>query len=169
MADALHAALFRLSPRRLRLAAAARGTVLEVGGGLNLPEYRGVERVVVVDASDDLSSLEPESFDTAVCTFALCTARDPVGLLRTLRRLLRTDGRLLFLEHVRGGGLRSVLQRAARPVWQRVFRGCRPDRDPVASIRDAGFLITDLDRFTIRMAAPIVSPAVQGVAKKKAA
>ena len=185
----LHSALFGLVPRRERLAAAAKGVVLELGGGLNVPYYRDVERVVVaepdvarhpalldgvaaaavaveVHESDiEGSEFRAASFDTVVCSFALCAVPDPPATLRVIARLLAPHGRLLFLEHVRSGGVRGTMQQVASHMWQRMFDGCHPDRDTVGSIRDAGFLVTDLDRFSIRLAAPVVRPAVHGVAK----
>jgi SAM-dependent methyltransferase len=185
----LHSALFGLVPRRERLAAAARGVVLELGGGLNVPYYRDVDRVVVVEPdvrrhaalldrvaasavavevheSDvDESAFSQATFDTVVCAFTLCAVADPPDTLRLIHRLLRPEGKLLFLEHVRSGGVRGTIQQLSGPIWPRLFHGCHPDRDTVAAIRDAGFLVTDLDRFSIRLAAPVVRPAVRGVAK----
>lgn len=154
-----------LGDRRRRLVASARGEVADVGGySDNGPHYPA--GVSVHDlAADEVASLAGVTFDTVVVTFTLCRAADPGRLLAAVRGLLRPDGRLLFLEHVRGGGLRGTMQRVASPVWQRAFDGCRPDRDPVESIRAAGFFVTDLDRFSIRLAAPVVRPAVHGVAR----
>ncbi|MBA3653036.1 MAG: methyltransferase domain-containing protein [Actinobacteria bacterium] len=157
-----------LGDRRRRLLAAARGRVLDVGGYVhNGPHYPpGVD--VHDIAVEEVDGLDTAPFDTVVCTLVLCTVDDLRTTLAGLRARLAADGRLLFIEHVRGGALRSVGQRVARPLWQQAFSGCRPDRDTVAAVRAAGFLITDLDRFTVRLAAPVVSPAVQGVAKKAA-
>jgi SAM-dependent methyltransferase len=178
------------------LVAAARGRVLEIGGGLgrNLPHYRDVESVAFVEPDpglrsglmqrvaaapvpvvvhdigvDELDSLPAGAFDAVVCVLVLCGIERLDDALRAMARRLTPDGRLLFLEHVRGGGVRAAAQRAAAPTWRRVFGGCRPDRDTVAAVRAAGYLVTDLDRFTMRLAAPIVSSAVQGTARKQVA
>ncbi len=158
-----------LDLRRRRLLASARGRVLEIGGGIgrDLPDYPKVDSVTFVEP-DEVDSLSPAVFDTVVCMLVLCTVDDLDGALRAIARRLAPDGRLLFLEHVRGGGVTSVAQRVVRPAWQRFFAGCRPDRDTVAAVRAAGYLITDLDRFSMRLTVPVVSPAVQGIAKKVA-
>jgi SAM-dependent methyltransferase len=189
----LHSALFGLVPRREGLVAKARGVVLELGGGLNVPYYRNVDRVVVVEPDAgrhgallsrvagaavevevhevdiEAGELPQAGFDTVVCTFALCTVPDPTRTLGAIRGLLRPEGRLLFLEHVRTGGLRGTMQHVASHMWQRMFDGCHPDRDTITSIRDAGFAVTDLDRFSIGFAAPVVRPAVRGIALQAAA
>lgn len=182
-----------LADRRRRLLADVTGRVLEVGGGtgLNLPHYPGgLEQVVVVepDAAMRERLLErvpavaspvevhetgiedapfaDESFDTVVSTLSLCTVPDLDAALRTIRRVLRPDGRLLFLEHVRAPGLQGVAQRATAPVWTRVAAGCHPDRDIVTAMRSNGLAVTDLDRFRIRLAPnPLINFAVQGVAR----
>ena len=163
-----------MAERRRRLLATARGAVLEIGGGtgLNLRHYgRDVEGVVVLepdaamrkrmepnlgaapvpvelrDESIEDADLEPGSFDTIVCTLVLCTVPDQARALDKIRRVLRPGGHLLFLEHVRDIGIRSRVQRVATPVWRRLAAGCNLDRDTVNAIRDAGFVVTDCDRY----------------------
>jgi SAM-dependent methyltransferase len=154
-----------LGDRRRRLLALARGRVVDVGGFLdNGPHYPAGVSVHDVGA-DELAALPESGFDTVVCTLVLCTFDDVGRALAAVRRVMAPDGRLLFLEHVAGGPTRRLLQRLAAPGWSRVFDGCHPDRDTVAAVRDAGFFITDLDRFFFRAAAPVISPGVQGVAR----
>jgi SAM-dependent methyltransferase len=186
-----------LADRRRRLLAKAQGVVLEVGGGTgaNLPLYPsvGVSRVVVLEpdgamrrrlharvatatvpvevvgAGIEDAPLADGSFDTVVSTLVLCTVTDPVAALHRMRALLRPDGRLLFLEHVAGAGLLGRAQHAARPVWQRLLGGCHPDRDTVGTIRTAGFVVGECDRFELPKMARLARPAAQGVAYPKVA
>ncbi|HVF33346.1 MAG TPA: class I SAM-dependent methyltransferase [Acidimicrobiales bacterium] len=162
-----------LGDRRRRLLAEARGEVVEVGGGTgrNLPYYRDVARVVVLEPDGamrarlltrvDASAVPvevhevgieesglPDGFaDTVVASLVLCTVASPEVALAEIRRLLRPDGRLLFLEHVRSPGLRGRLESAVSPVWARtVGAGCHLDRPTLDSLRSAGFAITDCHR-----------------------
>ena len=153
--------------RRRRLLASARDQVLDVGGFVdNSPHYPAGASVHDVGL-DELTVLPDGAFDTVVCTLVLCRVSDLAETLATLRRVLSPDGRLLFLEHVRGARARAVMQRLSAPAWSRVFEGCHPDRDTVAAVRQAGFLITDLDRFAFRTAAPVIAPGVHGIARPK--
>ena len=112
--------------RRAAVLAHARGTVVELGAGtgLNLPHYppdvelvltepeppmsrRLLERLAqsgrqarVLQAPADRVPLPDGSVDTVVCTLVLCTVPDLDATLTEIRRLLRPDGRLLFIEHV---------------------------------------------------------------------
>lgn len=162
-----------MADRRRRLIADARGEVVEVGGGTgrNLAYYREVDRVVVlepdaamrtkllarlssarVDVEVHESGIEdttlPDGFaDTVVACLVLCTVPDQAAALGVIRRILKPDGRLLFLEHVRSPGLRGRVQSAVTPVWSRTAgAGCHLDRPTLDAVRAAGFAITDCHR-----------------------
>jgi ubiquinone/menaquinone biosynthesis C-methylase UbiE len=104
----------------------ARGRVLEVaiGTGRNLPRYpadvtiTGLElspamltiaRQRATDLGRDVDLKEGDaehlpfddaSFDTVVCTLALCTIPDPAAAVAEMRRVLAPGGRLLLLDHI---------------------------------------------------------------------
>jgi len=100
-----------------------------------------------------------------VCTLVLCTVDDLPGSLARLRSWLTPAGRLLFLEHVRAFGARGRIQSLATPVWSRIVPGCHLDRDPVVAMRDAGFAVTDCERFHMPLGNALVGAAVQGAAR----
>jgi SAM-dependent methyltransferase len=82
------------------------------------------------------------SFDTAVCTFTLCSVADPAGVLAELRRVLVPGGRLLFLEHGRSpdAGV-TKWQDRIEPLWKVLAGGCHLTRPIGGSIAQAGFAI----------------------------
>lgn len=159
---------------RSQLVPTARGVTLEVGvgSGLNLRFYGDqVERLIAVDPSTELLRmarkrargsafpieflarageelpLERASIDTAVVTFALCTIPDPGRALGEIRRVLKPDGELLFVEH----GLSPDepvrrWQRRLNPLWRRVAGGCNLDRRIDELISTAGFKFDPLAR-----------------------
>lgn len=162
-----------MADRRRRLVAEARGEVVEVGGGTgrNLPYYRDVDRVVVLEPDRSMrarllerldaaavpvevheSGIEdttlPDGFaDTVVSSLVLCSVESPAVALAEIKRLLKAGGRLLFLEHVAVPGLRGRVQSAMTPLWSRTAgAGCHLDRPTLDSIRSAGFAITDCHR-----------------------
>ncbi|MGE3843084.1 MAG: class I SAM-dependent methyltransferase [Vicinamibacterales bacterium] len=114
---------------RKRLLARVRGPrVLEVGVGTgrNLPLYDPSLEVDAIDfsprmlararlvrpqAAIRLALMDAEAlmwpaatFDTVVSTCVFCSVPNPLRGLAEIRRVLRPDGRALFLEHVRPGG-----------------------------------------------------------------
>lgn len=164
-----------LAARRQRLVAEAVGRVLEVGGGTgrNLPLYRDVEQVVVLEPDAAMrrrllervaaaavpvevhetaleeSGLPDASFDTVVVSLVLCSVADQGRALAEIRRLLKPGGRLLFLEHLQAPGWPGKLQAAATPLWKRLAGGCHLDRPTLDAMRRAGLAVTDCDRWWV--------------------
>ena len=151
----------------------AHGEVLElgVGSGLNLPFYdasrvarvtgidisrpllrRAVPRaqqasvpVELIEASAEALPFDAASFDSIVVTYSLCSMEDPARAAAEARRVLRSGGDLMFVEHGRAPdrGTRWW-QRLLNPFWRRVSGGCRLDRDMPAVLRAAGFELDEL-------------------------
>jgi len=151
----------------------ARGEVLEVGigSGLNLRFYSSeVKRVYGVDPSLELQEmarvraekisldvefftqsaeevlpLGPRSIDTVVVTWSLCSIPNPSRALAQLKRVLKAEGRLIFLEHGRAADPGVVVwQDRITPIWKRIGGGCHLNRQVDSLIREAGFQISEL-------------------------
>ena len=137
--------------RREQLIPKATGFVLEVGigSGLNLPFYSpSVTRLRGVDPSAELISMarnkvdlvtfpveltcasaerlhmDPNSIDTVVTTWALCSIPNPLEALHEMKRVLKPGGRLLFIEHGHSPDPKvQAWQRRINPLWRRVAGG----------------------------------------------
>ena len=147
----------------------ARGRTLEIGSGtgLNLAHYpddldelvlaepdpsmrkrlqtavrRGGHKARVIDAPAEQLPVADASIDTVVSTLVLCTVRAPDLALREIRRVLRPNGQLLFIEHVRSDSatLARWQDRLAGP-WQRFAEGCRCNRATLELMGACGFLL----------------------------
>ncbi len=183
-----------LRRRRRRLLARARGRVLELGAGtgLNLRHYPdGLEELIlaepdaamrrrlsrrvrrhgngaqIVDAVAERLPLADNSVDTVVSTLVLCTVDDPQQALSEIARILRPDGELLFVEHVRSGSVRLArLQDALCEPWRRFACGCHCNRATVDHMRACGFEL-DAQQAAWRTMPPIVRPLTIGLARPK--
>jgi len=153
---------------RRRVAARARGRVLEIGAGTGSqlrwywpgasvtalePDAAMAERarrrakrarapVVVVEGSAEQLPFADASFDAVVSTFSLCTIGDPEAALEEVRRVLVPGGDLLLVEHVHLAwqpGRR--LQSRFAPAWAAFAGGCRLDRDTLGLAERVGFTI----------------------------
>jgi ubiquinone/menaquinone biosynthesis C-methylase UbiE len=163
--------------------ARARGQVLEiaVGTGRNLAYYPPAVEITGVELSSamaglararardlgravdlrvgDAQSLEfpDESFDTVVCTLALCTIPDDRAAVAEAWRVLRPGGRFLLLEHVRSP-LRSVRagQRLLEPLFLR-FAHDHLLREPLDHLRAVGFDVERQERYSLGIVERIVA------------
>ena len=167
----------------------ARGRVLEIGVGTGLsfahypPEVElvGVDPsapmlrrararaaqlgrgVTLIEAPAEELPFEESSFDTAVSLAVLCSVRDPAHALRELRRVLRPDGRFIFLEHARSedAKLARWQDRLERP-WGWVAGGCHPNRPTLERIESAGFELVEVEHKDLPEVPRLVRPNVMG-------
>lgn len=184
-----------LGEMRAELLASARGRVLELGAGtgLNIPHY-GAEQVTeliltepdphmakrlrrraaalqipshVVETGAEQLPFDDHSFDTIVSTLVLCTVHDADRTAREAARVLKPDGRLLLIEHVRAaeGSSRARWQDRLERPWNRVGAGCHPNRDTAATL-GASFDVSALqaDQMPGSLSA-LVKPLIKGPAR----
>ena len=84
--------------------------------------------------------LAAASVDRVVTTWTLCTIPDPVAALREMCRVLRPEGRLIFVEHGRAPEPTVVRwQDRLTPLWRRVAGGCHLNR-PIDRLLSLGGL-----------------------------
>jgi ubiquinone/menaquinone biosynthesis C-methylase UbiE len=150
----------------------AAGDVLEIGigTGRNLAYYPQGVRLVGVELSEEMLAiakhraehshveadlrlgdaqkldLPDESFDTVVCTLSLCSIPDDLRAVQEAWRVLRPNGRMVLMEHVRS------------PVWpvrivQTVLdwitvrlEGDHQLREPISHLQAAGFEVEYSER-----------------------
>jgi ubiquinone/menaquinone biosynthesis C-methylase UbiE len=179
---------------RKELLAHAHGRIIDVGSGtgLNLAHYpdeldelvlaepdpamrRRLERRLqrsgrparIIDAPAERLPFPDESIDTVVSTFVLCTVDNPELALREIGRVLRPDGELLFIEHVRADSptLSAWQNRLATPWWH-FARGCHCNRATAQLIATSGLMLDDLHERSWHAMPPIVRPLVTGRARR---
>jgi SAM-dependent methyltransferase len=180
-----------MSDRRKDLLAGAVGRVLEIGAGtgLNLahygsevesltltepepPMYRRLQRraqeltpgAMVLRAPAEDLPFEDDSFDVVVSTLVLCGVSDQPRALRELHRVLRPEGQLLFLEHVRSDDAGLARRQDRMNGLNRFLVGCECNRATLDSIGSAGFEVTMVEHGTFPKAPSFVRPLIVGTA-----
>lgn len=163
----------QLLPYRARVIGGAEGRVLEIGIGscLNLPFYSSRVREVIglepvprlvamarreasgsslpvtfIEGSAEAIPLDDASIDTVILTWTLCTIPDAVLALHEMRRVLRPDGQLLFVEHGRAPEARvQGWQDRLTPTWKCIAGGCHLNRPIDTMIEDNGFAMVQIE------------------------
>jgi ubiquinone/menaquinone biosynthesis C-methylase UbiE len=181
-----------LGDLRSRLLGDLDGDVLEIGAGTgaSLPHYERASRVVALEPDPSMAKRLPEkvaaarvpvevvagsaeaipyadeSFDVVVSTFMLCSVADPAAVLAEARRVLRPDGKLILLEHVRGQGRTARWQERLTPLHRRMAGNCHLNRDTRATVAAAQFDASRVENIALPGTHALVRSGIQGVAIK---
>jgi ubiquinone/menaquinone biosynthesis C-methylase UbiE len=150
----------------------ARGDVLEIaiGTGRNLPHYPADVRLTAIELSPEMLNIarkraadlgrevdlrkgnaealpfDDGSFDTVICTFALCTIPDDRKAVAEAMRVLRPGGRFIAIEHVGSPvGVVRAVERLIEPLTVR-FEGDHLTREPLDHLNAEGFKVEQLHR-----------------------
>jgi len=170
------------------------GEVLEIGfgTGLNLPHYPDhIQKITTVDVSEGVNALaqkriqdskitidnrvlsgeslpmDDESFDSVVSTWTMCSIPNINQALQEMYRVLKTGGRLFFIEH----GLSDEpniqkWQHRLTPIQKKIGEGCHLNRDIKSLIEEQPFEV-ELQQFYMESFPKIAGFMYQGIATKK--
>lgn len=166
---------FRFSSWRAKLCSrivGKRALEVGVGTGKNIPFYPPDVKVTAIDLSPrmlkqaqkrasalgkelELKEMDVQHltfpdhvFDTVFATFVFCSVSHPVLGLRELRRVCKSSGRLLLLEHMRPGNiLMGLLFDALNPMVVRMV-GANINRRTMGNIRSSGWQIIAEERLS---------------------
>jgi ubiquinone/menaquinone biosynthesis C-methylase UbiE len=183
-----------LGAMRAALLAGAHGRVVEIGAGtgVNVDLYgAGVEDLTLVEPDPHMATrlrerlaegggtaprrlveapaeslpFADDTFDTGVATLVLCTVPDPAAAVAELARVLKPDGRLLFIEHVRSDDPdRARWQDRLEKPWRFMADGCYCNRDTEAMLGASAFRVEAVEHGKMPKAMPIVRPLIHGSA-----
>jgi len=178
--------------QRRRLLADAKGATIEIGAGtgLNVQHYpEAVTRLVlaepdrhmrarlgrciaelypaaeIVDAPAERLPFPDGTFDTAVVTLVLCSVPDQDVALREIARVLKPNGRLLFLEHVRSDDPKvAKWQDRVRPLYN--LFDCNPNRETLAAIEASALAVESVIHGEVPKAPKVERPLIVGAARR---
>ena len=161
--------------QRKKIVPNASGNILEIGigSGLNLPFYEKskINNLYGIDPSSELCDmakktaydneievnllineaeeieLPQDSIDTVVMTYTLCTIPNPQDALKEIKRVMKTDAKMLFCEHGTAPDKNIIKwQNRINPIWGKLFGGCNINRDIPNILKESGFKINTLDQ-----------------------
>lgn len=124
--------------------------------------------VEVLDCAAETLALPDASCDVVVSTLVLCTVKNQEKALAEIYRVLKPQGRFLFIEHIaaENNPKRLSWQKKLEPLWKYLTCGCHITRRTEAAIKQAGFSFTEISQQSMRGVPPIVRPSIRGIAVK---
>ena len=183
-----------LSLWRSELLSKLSGDVLEIGSGtgVNLFHYpksinslvltepdphmlmylkkniseRSKEKIRVENFTSDSLGFPDNSFDSVVSTFVLCSVKSPENSLKEIKRVLKPNGKLYFIEHVLEKEHYSLIrwQKLIQPFWKYMCGNCHLTRETEMYISQAGFSFDEIQKIKSSGGPSIVSPTIIGIA-----
>ena len=181
--------------QRQKLVPMAKGKVLEVGigSGLNMPYFdtSKIISVVGIDPSEELIQLAEKriddsmpdvdfviskaeelqfndnTFDTVLITYTMCTVDDVSTSLMQIKRVLKSDGQLLFCEHGLAPDEKIVKwQNRINKFWPTISGGCNINKNIPHLIGEAGFTISNMEQMYLPKTPKILGYNYWGTALK---
>ncbi len=153
------------SKHRKKILHQSRGVILEVGVGTgnSFKDYPIGSQITAIDVSREMLrlaehklegyngkidlqqedvrnlSFRDETFDTIFTSWVLCSVADPVKGLKEMRRVLKRDGRLLMIEHVKSKNrVLGYLMETLNPLVSGLDN---INRDTVKNLEEAGWIV----------------------------
>ena len=154
---------------RQKILKSVQGNVLEIGPGtgVNLKYYNknmisqltyidvdyteGLEdkakekcpNINFIDGTVEKMPFKDNSFDHIVFTLVFCSVKNPLNGLFEIKRVLKDNGEIHFIEHV------LPEQKPLKPIfnyfnsfWHQLSGGCNLNRETIDTIQEAGFRVS---------------------------
>ena len=157
---------------RKEILASVKGNVLEIGPGtgVNLKYYnkdvinqltyidvdytKGLEERAItkcpnikfVDGTVENMPFEDNVFDHIVFTLVFCSVNNPLNGLAEIKRVLKDNGEIHFIEHVlpEDKPLKPIFNNL-NGIWHKISGGCNLNRRTIDTIEKAGFNVKIVD------------------------
>ncbi len=183
-----------ISDYRKEILKFVKGEILEIGfgTGLNLSYYpSAIREITVIDTNAGMNSLaqkrvnksqirvhlkllnaetlpfENNAFDTIVSTFTFCSIENIDAALQELRRVLKPDGKLVFLEHGLSNDPKiSKWQNIINPIYKIPSDGCNLNRDIKSIIERNNFTFDFIEQFYCKDMIKLGGYLYKGIAVK---
>src|SRR5690349_4279457 len=180
--------------KRSEVLAKAKGMVLEIGSGsgLNFKHYPNtVTKVYALDNNPGMQKLaqkkvsastfpiefvslsseqlpfEAETFDTVVSTWTLCSIDEVEKALGEIRRVLKPDGKFIFIEHGLAPDPKTqVWQHRLTPIQKKLVGNCRLDRAMRELIEGQAFKIEAIKEYYVEKVPKITGYLYEGIATR---
>ena len=112
--------------------------------------------------------LPDNSSDFVISTLVLCTVDDPAECISQIKRILRPNGKFVFIEHVKAkeNTALGLIQNLTHKPWHWFFEGCHTNRDTQLLIESSKFSSVRLEKYNLYTPFIPIIPQIRGVALK---
>jgi ubiquinone/menaquinone biosynthesis C-methylase UbiE len=150
----------------------ARGRTLEVGigTGLDLPLYAADLKLYGIDLSPEMLAIareragalgrgvdlrvgdahelpyESENFDTVVSIYTLCNVPDHALAIKEMKRVLRPEGRLILVDHIRSSVAPIFWLQKLVEYFSLRLQSETQTRRPFEQVHQTGFAVIERER-----------------------
>lgn len=130
-------------------------------------KYYGIE-VEIQNYGAEVMNLESDSIEMVFGSLVLCSVDSPEKVISEIRRVLRKEGKFVFLEHVKAEEHSWIckVQQLVKKPWKWVFDGCHLIRNTGKLIQDAHFSKVEIEQFESRTVFVPIIPHICGTAIK---
>ena len=98
------------------------------------------------EAASEVIELDDNYFDTVLMTYTMCTIPNLSQALSEIKRVMKTDGRLVFCEH--GASPEQQVfkwQNRVNNVWSKIAGGCNINKNIPSIIESSGLIISQME------------------------
>ncbi|RWS14669.1 methyltransferase-like protein 7B [Dinothrombium tinctorium] len=112
----------------------------------NVKKYEITLEKLVFCKAEDMKEIADDSMDIVVSTLLLCCVEDPYRVIKEIKRVLKSDGKWIFLEHgrFRGKMFHNLIQWLLNPLTYIIGAGCRLTRKIDFMIESVHFSSVDI-------------------------
>ena len=104
-------------------------------------EALGLENIEILQMDIENLQFEDNTFDTVFSSFVFCTVPNPIKGLKQARRVLKEDGKAVFLEHMKSSKfINNIFLYMMNPLTK-LLLGTSMIRETEKNIEKAGFKI----------------------------
>lgn len=116
----------------------------------------------------EVMNIKSNSVDLVLGSLVLCSVKSPVKVISEIRRILKPEGKYVFIEHVKADRHSWIctLQNAIKNPWKWFFDGCHLTRNTGKIIQNSMYSEVKMEEFNSKTIFLPIIPHVCGTAVK---